>query len=113
MRELKRRLKIFLSLFFLLTLTGTAGFMVLEDLSLAEAFYYKIVTMSTVGYGDIYPTTQASRNKSVYIGISRSSHLMKKIEVVESAIRTMINSGKVKKTIEEYYTSRNLPVPAY
>jgi len=35
--------------------------MVLEDLSLAEAFYYNIVTMSTVGYGDIHPTTQASR----------------------------------------------------
>ncbi len=50
-----------MSLFFLLTMSGTAGFMVLEDLSLTEAFYYNIVTMSTVGYGDIHPTSQASR----------------------------------------------------
>lgn len=67
MKELKRRLKIFLSLFFLLTLMGTAGFMVVEDLSLAEAFYYNIVTMSTVGYGDIHPTTQVGRMFAILI----------------------------------------------
>jgi hypothetical protein len=35
--------------------------MYLEDLSLVDAFYYNIVTMSTVGYGDIHPTNPFSR----------------------------------------------------
>ncbi|MDP6501342.1 MAG: potassium channel family protein [Dehalococcoidales bacterium] len=41
--------------------TGTAGFMILERLSLVDALYFTIVTISTVDYGDINPTTVASK----------------------------------------------------
>ena len=58
MREVRRRLQLFITLFFIVTAIGTVGFMMLEDLSFADAFYYNIVTMSTVGYGDIHPTTR-------------------------------------------------------
>ena len=61
MSELRNRLKIFLTLFLLILAIGTIGFMHLEGLSFIEALYYNIVTMSTVGYGDIHPTSQASR----------------------------------------------------
>lgn len=61
MEDVRRRLKIFLGLFVAITVMGTLGFMVLEDLPLVKAFYYNIVTMSTVGYGDIHPTSDASR----------------------------------------------------
>ena len=61
MEAVHRRLQIFLALFLLVVTVGTAGFMHLEDLSFTEAFYYNIVTMSTVGYGDIHPTNPASR----------------------------------------------------
>lgn len=61
MRSLRRRLHIFLALFIMVTAIGTFGFMMLEDLSFGEAFYYNIVTISTVGYGDIHPTKQSSR----------------------------------------------------
>lgn len=67
MRELRRRLKIFLSLFLVLTITGPLGFMFLEGLSFAEALYYNIVTMSTVGYGDIHPTSPASRLFAIFL----------------------------------------------
>jgi len=40
---------------------GTFGFMVLEGLSFIDAFYFTIVTISTVGYGDIHPTNLASK----------------------------------------------------
>ena len=40
-----------------MTAIGTVGFMMLENLSFVDAFYYNIVTMSTVGYGDISPQT--------------------------------------------------------
>lgn len=67
MEDIKRRLKIFLILFLLLTILGTLGFMLLEDISFVEAFYYNIVTMSTVGYGDIHPTSPESRLFAVLI----------------------------------------------
>lgn len=61
MQKLRRRLQIFLTLFLIVSAIGTVGFMFLEGLSFVEALYYNIVTMSTVGYGDIHPTNQASR----------------------------------------------------
>lgn len=73
MKEIQRRLKIFLTLFFLVTVVGTIGFMMLENLSFAEAFYYNIVTMSTVGYGDIHPTSSFSRLFAVFLIIMGGS----------------------------------------
>ncbi|HFA49245.1 MAG TPA: potassium channel protein [Bacteroidetes bacterium] len=34
---------------------GTIGFMVIEDYTLMEAFYMVIITVSTVGYGEVQP----------------------------------------------------------
>ncbi len=67
MADSKRRLKIFLVLFILLTLLGSLGFMKLEKISFTQAFYYNIVTMSTVGYGDIHPTTPQSQLFAVFL----------------------------------------------
>lgn len=42
----------------------TAGafiFLQFEDWTVVEAFYFATVTLTTVGYGDITPTTEASR----------------------------------------------------
>lgn len=55
------RLKIILTAFFGLLALGTFGFMALEDLSPLDAFYMTIVTVATVGYGDIVPKTTAGR----------------------------------------------------
>jgi len=67
MADSKRRLKIFLVLFILLTLLGSLGFMKLENISFTQAFYYNIVTMSTVGYGDIHPTSPQSQLFAVFL----------------------------------------------
>ncbi len=40
---------------------GTLGIMLLEDLSFVDAFYFTIVTIATVGYGDISPQTVAGK----------------------------------------------------
>jgi hypothetical protein len=40
---------------------GTAAFAVVEDLSLSDALYFTVVTVATVGYGDIHPATPAGK----------------------------------------------------
>lgn len=61
MIEVKRRLRIFVILLISVALVGTLGFMAIEKLSFVEALYFNIVTMATVGYGDIHPTHQSTR----------------------------------------------------
>lgn len=61
MKSNKFRLKIYLTIFAVLLVGGVTGFMVLEGFSLTDAFYFTIVTMATVGYGDIHPQTNIGK----------------------------------------------------
>lgn len=40
---------------------GTNVYHYLEDWTWNEAFYFTVVTLTTVGYGDLHPTTATSR----------------------------------------------------
>ena len=40
---------------------GSAGYMLLEHWSPVEAVYFCVVTLATVGYGDLHPTTEVGR----------------------------------------------------
>jgi hypothetical protein len=51
-----------------LLIIGTITFRYMMDWSWAEAFYFSVATLSTVGYGDLAPETDAQRIcVSIYI----------------------------------------------
>ena len=59
--NIKFRLRIYSAVFTVLLLVGIIGFMFFENMSLTDAVYFSIVTMATVGYGDIHPQTEIGK----------------------------------------------------
>ncbi|MDF1551433.1 MAG: potassium channel family protein [Deferrisomatales bacterium] len=55
------RLRGSLAVFAVLLSIGIFGFMSVENFSLIDAIYFSIVTMATVGYGDIHPQTDIGK----------------------------------------------------
>jgi voltage-gated potassium channel len=52
------------------TAIGTAGYILIEGLSALDALYLTVITLTTVGYGDLVPQTTAGRLFTVLIILS-------------------------------------------
>jgi hypothetical protein len=54
----------FRPLFFLvigILAVGTTAYSLLEDWSVLDSLYFSVVTLATIGYGDLHPTTDVSK----------------------------------------------------
>jgi len=68
--SVRNRFKVYSILFLSVLIGGTAGIMAAEDFSFLNAFYFMIVTMATVGYGDVHPVTTAGKALTILIIIT-------------------------------------------
>jgi voltage-gated potassium channel len=86
------RLKISVFCFLCIVTLGIWGFMLIEQLSLFDAIYLTIVTVSTVGYGDIIPVTKAGKiftSILIVFGVGTVAYTF-------SSIFSLIVEGKLK-----------------
>jgi hypothetical protein len=67
MQTVQSRLRVFFAILILIIFVGSLGFMAVEDLSLSDSLYFTIVTITTVGYGDIHPSTQLGRAVAILL----------------------------------------------
>lgn len=61
------RLRLYLVVFTALLFVGILGFMFIENLSFVDAIYFSVVTMATVGYGDIHPQSAVGKILSLIL----------------------------------------------
>ena len=57
MDSLTRRLRIFLIVMSSIMIVSAIGLMIVENLSFVDSIYFTVVTVASVGYGDIHPIT--------------------------------------------------------
>ena len=70
MDSLDFRLRFFIAVIVSVLFIGVVGFIYLDGLSVSEAFYLTVVTISTVGYGDLHPLTLEGRFFAIFVIIA-------------------------------------------
>jgi voltage-gated potassium channel len=98
MKSISLRLRIYLVILAMVLIVGMIGLMIIENFSLLDSFYFIIVTIATVGYGDIHPVSPAG--KILVIGIILAG-VGCFVGVVANAIEYMIDMRERTQRIEK------------
>jgi voltage-gated potassium channel len=75
-------------------LTGTVLFHFLEGWSLLNAFYFSVITLATVGYGDFVPTTPLTRILTILYVINGISILLALLDRIRVVRERRLTEGK-------------------
>lgn len=54
------------SLFFIVIATGTVFYHFAENWSWIDSLYFSVITLTTIGYGDMHPTTAFTKAFTVF-----------------------------------------------
>jgi voltage-gated potassium channel len=90
----------------LVLIMGTAGYIYYEDWTLLEAFYMTVVTISTVGFGEVHPLSEAGRLFTSFLIISGTGILAYTLGslvqfMVEGKFREIIGLKKMQQQIDQ------------
>jgi len=86
-------------------LAGTIGFMLLEGWSVLDALYMTVITLSTVGFGEIHPISAAGRIFTIVLitaGVGAVAYLFSTLSqyVVSGALTGSFRSRRMQRTID-------------
>lgn len=100
----KRKLATILTLFILLLVVGIVGYVILLDIPFIDALYMTIITISTVGYGEVSRMTNEAKMFSIVIifwgvGIVGYSFTTLMVNILEGKIKDMWRDRRMDNTI--------------
>lgn len=92
------RLKFFIASLIAVMLTGTFGFMITEKLSFSDSIYFTVVTVATVGYGDIHPVTAEGKILAIILIVTGVSTFL---GVIANATELLLNKREKEIRLEK------------
>ena len=85
-------------------IAGLSGFMLIEHFKLVDAFYMTVITISTVGFGELHPLSEAGR-------LFVSFYILYNLVVVAylvSVLSTFIFDGELRKLFHMYRADQEI-----
>lgn len=99
-----KELSIIFLLLFISILTGIVGFTLIEGYNLLDAFYMTIITISTVGYGEVQPLSNGGKLFSAFMIITNIGIFTYAV----SSIATFIVDGNYRKILGDIVIGRKI-----
>ncbi len=105
MSEVSKKVLFLFSGFCLILFSGTFGYIYLEHYDFTDALYLTIITVATVGYGDMVPVTSGGKLLTVVlvlVGVSFVMYMFGKIieNMVEGGLREILGKRQMKKQLQ-------------
>jgi voltage-gated potassium channel len=99
-----RRFALAVSLVAVMTVIGAVGYMLIEHWSVLDAFYMSVITISTVGFGEVRPLSPAGRLFTIGLivtGVGSAIYLF-------SVIGELIVEGRLKEFLGKSAMNRKI-----
>lgn len=98
----KERIKLALGLMLFFLGTGTVGYSLIDGYSLLDAFYMTVITISTVGYGEVRPLSEIGRVFTIFLILSGVGSIAFAVGAfTELIIERSANPDRWKKAMEK------------
>ncbi|MEK7751891.1 MAG: potassium channel family protein, partial [Acidobacteriota bacterium] len=106
MRRAHRRLAVIGVAIAATLLIGTLGFVFIDHFPVFDAFYMSLITIATVGYGEIHPLSQAGRvfnSFLIFFGVSVMFLAIGAVTqtVIELELNEVFGKRRVKRMIDK------------
>jgi voltage-gated potassium channel len=101
---LERRLLNIVLIFAAIVLVGGVGYVVIEGWSWIDAFYMSVITVTTVGFGEVHPLTSAGRlftSVLIVLGVAAITYSF-------TALANYLVAGELGDVLEEFRMKRKI-----
>lgn len=102
--RLRFRLYLAVGLLFLSLLVGTTGFHLVEDLSFLDALYMTVITLSTVGFHEVKPFSNAGRVFTIFLIVGNLGIFTYTISV----ITRLLMDGELRYEYEKFTINKKI-----
>ncbi|MFN8546063.1 MAG: potassium channel protein [Candidatus Binatia bacterium] len=90
----------------LIVATGTVGYVLIEDADPVDALYMTITTLTTVGYGEIFPLSRGGRIFTMVLiltGVGTALYLLSTLaeDLVEGRLRAFLGRNTMQRRIDQ------------
>jgi voltage-gated potassium channel Kch len=93
-RQIQRNFRLLAATALMMIAVGTLVMRFVEKLSWVDAFYFSVVSLTTVGYGDITPTTNAAK---LFVAF----YLLMGIGIIAAFASTLVKNAVAKRVIKQ------------